>query len=178
MVNEKLRVAYSLSVEDNLIYLKKIFFSKKNPSIVEGIQRWIRKAFLLLVVLYPLLIFVLTNSVRSAIITGLIGLLLMGVLWLNATKIYWARYCSKAKKDLIRFHFDNDPEGRVPIEAVFTEEEVTIISEARTKTLRSSDICLTEVTEDYIIFYTIKYDGSFIPLNGLINKQEVIAWFS
>lgn len=176
-MSEQFRISYPLTVEDNLMYQEKIFLSNKNPSIKDSIRRWKRLCFILVVLFYPLLIFVLTNSVRITAIVVVIALALFGLLWINATKIYWKSYRSKAKKDLINIYFENDAEGIVTLEAVFTEDEVTIISVARTKTIKKSEIDLTEITDTYILFYTIKYDGSIIPLKAISDKQQVIDWF-
>ncbi|MBP1045732.1 hypothetical protein I6N96_05530 [Enterococcus sp. BWM-S5] len=178
-MDEMFRLVYPLTVEDNLIYQEKIFLSNKNPSIVDSIRRWTRLSFLLLVILYPLLVFVLTSSLKWTAAIALLAVIIFVLLWMNAAKIYWKRYRSKAKKDMIKIYFEGDALGVVPIEAIFFDEEVTIASEARTKTIRKSDIDLTEITADYILFYTIKYDGSLIPLAELTEaeRQQVINWF-
>lgn len=177
-MDKQFRISYVLTVDDNLIYQEKVFLSNKNPSIIDSIRRWIRFSFLLIVVLYPLFTFMVTNSIKITAVITVAALVLFGLLWMNATKLYWKRYRLKAKKDMIKLFFENDIEKQVPIEVAFSEEELTIISEDRTKTIRKSDINLTEITENYIFFYTTKYDGSIIPLKRLVNEQQVIDWFS
>ncbi|WP_321383867.1 YcxB family protein [uncultured Enterococcus sp.] len=177
-MDKQFRISYVLTVDDNLIYQEKVFLSNKNPSIIDSIRRWIRFSFLLIVVLYPVFTFMVTNSVKITAVITVAALVLFGLLWMNATKLYWKRYRLKAKKDMVKLFFENDVEKQVPIEAAFSEEELTIISEDRTKTIRKSDINLIEITEKYIFFYTTKYDGSIIPLKRLVNEQQVIDWFS
>ncbi|MGC6770264.1 hypothetical protein [Enterococcus sp. LJL51] len=176
-MKDTFEINYQLSIDDYLAHQENIFLSNKNPSVRDSVQRWIRLSFILIVLVYPAIVWLLTHSVVLTLVMLIAAAVLFFFLQKNAAKSYWYCYKGKARKDLLQTYFNNNEAQKIPMTAYFQEDTLTIISETASKKINRKDIDNLKISPVSIFFYTTKHEASYILLEGIENKEQVLNWF-
>lgn len=169
-------IDYELSIDDSLMYMEYQVLNKFNPSINDSVKRWGQFCFVILVVLFPSIVFLISRSVRGLAICLIVALAIYLAMnhGNNLRKLWWSFYQKKAREDLENGQYTN---GQKTIPKKFIVEGGKVILESLNRELsiqRESIIRLDRTAAYYFIFFDT-YEGTLIPREGLSKVER--QWF-